>query len=74
MGELCPTLVPSEFGAKMVDSGEAKIRMATRDAFIRTYMAGALLALSAAFAVSVAVHPGSALASAILFPVMFCMI
>lgn len=67
-------LAPSEFVAKMVDAGEAKIFMSTRDTLIRAFMAGALLALSAVFAVTVTVQSGSALVGAILFPVGFCML
>src|SRR3954471_24242001 len=67
-------LVPSEFVAKMVDAGEAKIFMSTRDTLIRAFMAGALLALSAVFAVTVTVQSGSPLLGAILFPVGFCML
>ena len=39
-------LVPSEFVTKMVDAGESKIFMSTRDTLIRAYMAGAILALA----------------------------
>ena len=67
-------LVPSEFVAKMVDAGESKIFMSTRDTLIRAYMAGAILALAAVFAVSVAVQTGSPLIGAILFPVGFSML
>ena len=67
-------LVPSEFVAKMVDAGESKIFMSTRDTLIRAYMAGAILALAAVFAVSVAVQTGSPLVGAILFPVGFVML
>ena len=67
-------LMPSEFVTKMVDAGESKIYMATRDALIRAYMAGAILALAAVFAVSVGVMTGSPLVGAILFPVGFCML
>ena len=67
-------LMPSEFVAKMVDAGESKIHMATRDTLIRAYMAGAILALSAVFAVTVSVQTGAPLAGAILFPVGFCML
>jgi formate/nitrite transporter len=67
-------LVPSEFVTKMVDAGEAKIYMSTRDALIRAYMAGAILALSAVFAVTVSVQTGSPIFGAILFPVGFCML
>jgi formate/nitrite transporter len=67
-------LPPSEFVAKMVDAGEAKVFMSTRDTLIRAYMAGAILALAAAFAVTVTVQSGSPLVGAILFPVGFCML
>ena len=67
-------LLPSEFFTKMVDAGESKIYMATRDALIRSYMAGAILALAAVFAVTAAVQTGSPLIGAILFPVGFCML
>ncbi len=36
-------LLTSEFATKMVDAGESKIYMATRDALIRAFMAGAIL-------------------------------
>jgi formate transporter len=48
--------------------------MSTRDTVIRAYMAGAILALAAAFAVTVTVQTGQPLAGAILFPVGFCML
>jgi formate/nitrite transporter len=67
-------LAPSEFVAKMVDAGEAKIFMSARDTLIRACMAGALLALGAVFAVTVTVQTGSPLLGAILFPVGFCML
>jgi len=67
-------LAPSEFVSKMVDAGESKIFMSTRDTLIRAYMAGALLALAAVFAVTVSVQSGSPLVGAILFPVGFCML
>lgn len=67
-------LVPSEFVTKMVDAGESKIFMSTRDTLIRAYMAGAILALAAAFAITVTVQTGSPLIGAILFPVGFSML
>lgn len=67
-------LVPSEFVTKMVDAGESKIFMSTRDTLIRAYMAGAILALAAVFAITVAVQTGSPLVGAMLFPVGFCML
>lgn len=67
-------LAPSEFVTKMVDAGESKIYMSTRDTLIRSYMAGAILALAAVFAISIAVTTGSAILGAVLFPVGFCML
>jgi len=67
-------LAPSEFGKKMVDAGEAKIKMHTRDCLIRAYMAGAILALAAAFAVTITVETGNFLAGSLLFPVGFAML
>ncbi len=67
-------LLPSEFVTKMVDAGESKIFMSTRDTLIRAYMAGATLALAAVFAIAIAVQTGSPLIGAILFPVGFCML
>lgn len=67
-------LVPSEFVTKMVDAGESKVFMATRDTLIRAYMAGAILALAAVFAVSMTVQTGSPLVGALLFPVGFVML
>lgn len=67
-------LVPSEFVTKMVDAGESKIFMSTRDTLIRAYMAGAILALAAVFSVTVNVQTGYSIIGAILFPVGFCML
>ena len=49
-------LAPSEFVTKMVDAGESKIFMSTRDTVIRAYMAGAILALAAWFAITINVQ------------------
>ena len=67
-------LEPSEFVTKMVDSGESKVYMSTKDTVIRAYMAGAILALAAVFAITVAMKTGSPLVGAILFPVGFIML
>ncbi len=64
-------LVPSEFVTKMVDAGESKIYMATRDVLIRAFMAGAILAIAAVFAVTVSVQTGYPIIGAVLFPVGF---
>ena len=67
-------LLPSEFVAKMVDAGESKIFMSARDTVVRAYMAGAILALAAWFAVTINVNTGVPLIGAILFPVGFSML
>ncbi len=67
-------LAPSEFTAKMIDAGESKVFMSTRDTLIRAYMAGAILALAAVFAITISVQTGNFLLGAILFPVGFCML
>ncbi|MBQ8105615.1 MAG: formate/nitrite transporter family protein [Afipia sp.] len=67
-------LAPSEFVTKMVDAGESKIFMSTRDTVIRAYMAGAILALAAWFAVTINVNTGQPLVGALLFPVGFCIL
>lgn len=67
-------LVPAEFVTKMVDAGESKIFMSTRDTVIRAYMAGAILALAAWFAVTISVQTGQPLLGAVLFPVGFCLL
>ncbi|MFB1298822.1 formate/nitrite transporter family protein [Mycobacterium sp. pW049] len=65
---------PSEFVGKMIDAGESKALMSTRDTLIRAFMAGAILALAAAFAVTITVQTGNALLGAVLFPVGFCLL
>lgn len=65
---------PSEFAAQMIEAGESKVFMSTKDTLIRAYMAGAILALAAAFAVTIAVNTGNFLVASLLFPVGFCML
>ncbi|MDB6454065.1 formate/nitrite transporter family protein [Falsirhodobacter sp. 20TX0035] len=65
---------PADFARKMIDAGAAKALMSTKDTLIRAYMAGAILALAAAFAVTVTVNTGQPLIGALLFPVGFCML
>ncbi|MGQ1797968.1 formate/nitrite transporter family protein [Kocuria oceani] len=65
---------PSDFVTKMIDAGEAKVFMSTRDTLIRAFMAGAILALAAAFAVTVTVQTGQPVVGALLFPVGFCLL
>ncbi len=65
---------PKQLVAKMIDAGAEKVGMKTKPTLIRAFMAGAILALAAAFAITVAVQTGSAIFGAILFPVGFCML
>jgi formate transporter len=65
---------PADLVTRMIDAGEAKVFMSTRDTVIRAYMAGAILALAAAFAVTVTVQTGQPLVGALLFPVGFCLL
>ena len=67
-------LAPTEFVTKMVDAGESKVYMSTKDTLIRAFMAGAILALAAVFAITVAMQTGSPLLGAVLFPVGFIML
>jgi formate/nitrite transporter FocA (FNT family) len=56
----------------MVDAGESKVLMSTRDTLLRAFMGGALLALGAVFAVTVSQQTGYPIIGAMLFPVGFC--
>ncbi len=67
-------LEPSEFAKKMVDAGEQKIFMSTQDTLVRAFMAGAILALAAFFAITVITKTGNPLVGSILFPVGFIML
>lgn len=67
-------LEPTEFVTKMVDQGESKVYMSTKDTLIRAFMAGAILALAAFFAITVMTKTGNPLVGAILFPVGFIML
>lgn len=65
---------PNDLAKKMVDAGESKVSLSTRDTLIRAYMAGAILALAAAFAITVTINTGSPLTGALLFPVGFILL
>ena len=67
-------LVPSEFVTKMIDAGESKVLMSTRDTLVRAYMAGGILALAAWFAITINVQTGQPVVGALLFPVGFCLL
>lgn len=65
---------PADLVTRMIDAGESKIRMSTRDTLIRGVMGGAILALAAAFAVTVSAQTGQPLLGAVLFPVGFVLL
>ncbi|GHD40994.1 formate/nitrite transporter family protein [Mycetocola manganoxydans] len=65
---------PHDLVTTMIDAGEAKIFMSTRDTLVRSTMGGAMLTIAAAFAITVSVTSGSPLLGAILFPVGFIML
>jgi len=67
-------LVPSELVLKVIDAGEMKVNLSTRDTLIRAYMGGAILTLAAAFAVMVSQQTGYPIIGAALFPVGFCIL
>jgi formate/nitrite transporter FocA (FNT family) len=67
-------LAPSELATKIVDAGEYKVLMSTRDTLIRAYMGGALLALGAVLAVTVSQQTGHPIIGALLFPMGFCIL
>jgi len=67
-------IAPSEFIIKMIDSGESKVFMSVKDTLVRSFMAGAILGLAAAFAITITVNTGQPLAGAVLFPVGFVLI
>jgi len=65
---------PGEFVKTMVDAGESKLFMATRDVLIRSFMAGAILAIAVALAVTAAIQTGIPIVGALIFPVGFCIL
>ena len=58
----------------MVEAGEEKLFMSTKDTIIRGIGAGALLTLAAFFALTVIAKTGSLIFGAILFPIGFIML
>jgi formate/nitrite transporter len=65
---------PNEFVKTMVDAGESKLFMAPRDVLLRAFMAGAILAIAVALAVTAAVQTGYPIVGALIFPVGFCIL
>ncbi|MFC7625454.1 formate/nitrite transporter family protein [Microlunatus sp. GCM10028923] len=65
---------PSELAQQMIATGAAKVQLSTRDTLIRAFMAGAILALAAAFAVTISTKTGQPLVGALLFPIGFSLL
>lgn len=67
-------LHPKDLATKMMEAGEEKLNMSTKDTLIRGAGAGALLTLAAFFALTVITKTGSLIFGAILFPIGFIML
>ena len=65
---------PTEIVAELMDAGEAKLCVDKQTAFVRAFMAGAILAIAAAFAISITQQTGLPIVGALLFPVGFCIL
>jgi formate/nitrite transporter len=65
---------PNELVTAMIDAGESKVHLSTRDTLIRAFMGAALLTMAAAFAVTVSTQTGDPLLGAVLFPVGFILL
>jgi len=65
---------PRDFTTKMIDAGESKVFMSSKNTLIKSYMAGAILALAAVFAITISVTTGSALLGASFFPIGFILL
>ena len=62
---------PAEFVQTMIDAGENKVFMSTRDTVLRGIMAGAILAVAVVVAITAAVQTGLPIVGALVFPVGF---
>ncbi|UKJ63101.1 formate/nitrite transporter family protein [Cellulosimicrobium cellulans] len=65
---------PAELVPTIIDAGANKVLLSTRDTLVRSTMGGAILAIAAAFAVTVTVTTGHAILGAVLFPVGFILL
>ena len=65
---------PADLAQSMIEAGQSKILMSTRDILIRAYMGGAMLTLGAAFAITVSAQTGEPLLGALLFPIGFILL
>jgi formate transporter len=67
-------LQPKELAVKMIDAGEEKINLSTRDTLIRAAGAGALLTIAAFMALNIIAYTGSLFAGSLIFPIGFIML
>ncbi|MGC4175936.1 formate/nitrite transporter family protein [Demequina sp.] len=65
---------PPELATTLIEVGESKVHMSTRDTLIRAFMGGAMLTLAAAFAVKMTVDTGLPIVGALLFPIGFALL
>ncbi|GAB4085610.1 formate/nitrite transporter family protein [Myceligenerans cantabricum] len=65
---------PPDLVTELIAAGRSKVFLSTRETLVRAVMGGAILALAAAFAVTVSVRAENPLAGAILFPVGFILL
>ncbi|CAM3489446.1 formate/nitrite transporter family protein [Isoptericola cucumis] len=65
---------PQDVVTQMIDTGEKKLFLSTRDTLIRSFMGGAILALAAAMAVTISTNTGNPLLGAAFFPIGFIML
>ncbi|CAM3313299.1 formate/nitrite transporter family protein [Occultella aeris] len=65
---------PAELVPTIIDAGASKVLLSARDTLVRSTMGGAILAIAAAFAVTVTVTTGHAILGAVLFPVGFILL
>lgn len=65
---------PGDVAAAMVETGERKLSLSTRDLLIRGALAGAILGIATSLAVTGAVSTGQPLVGALIFPVGLVMI
>ena len=65
---------PSALVPEIIAAGESKVHLRNSTVFIRAFMAGAILAIAAFFAISISVQTGSPIVGAVLFPIGFVML
>ncbi|TDE98675.1 formate/nitrite transporter family protein [Occultella glacieicola] len=65
---------PADLVPTIIDAGASKVLLSARDTLVRSTMGGAILAIAAAFAVTVTVTTGHAILGAVLFPVGFILL